>query len=732
MRLLYAALVTALVIALPAPRPATAGFSLPYTSDGRQQVAPGVHHDWGYAEAAEGRQRVNVVEVDPSTPGIHLETSMPRSGGVGAEKINARERTTSQALFRSSEGHRVVAATNGTTFNSWPSGQISPRGLNVRNGELLTGGRSQGDGLGPILAFGVDPDGRAMIGTPVLTIELTLADGAVVPLQRVNQGPLANEAALYLPRYDTHTSVQPISPDPRITELIVETGELTLTPSSSFGGTVVGVRHGVGDAPLAARHAVVSAVGSAADLLVSVANGDNVSLTVSVDEAGRDWSNVRTAIGARELVVRDGQIEILPNRPAQIAAHHPRTALGVTAEGGVIMVTIDGRSQDSGGLDLIELGEMMLELGAVSALNLDGGGSTTMAIRKPGNVEVSIANTPSDPGGERTVANSLQVISTVSTGTLSDLVVNPSTVTLAPGNTRQMTVRGHDAAFNGVPVDPSAVNWAVTNTAAAHISASGLLTATSPAELQVTATAGDASGSASVSILDPQAGPVVSTPQVALQATGAVGKRKAPLIVSWSASSDAGSIVAVELQRRIDGGGWLNMTLPAPAPDSVVRNFKFGRRYVVRVRVTDSAGMTSPWVHSPAFTLLAYNENSQSINRSTGWTNVRSYYSVGSQFGRSATKGASVVLNYSGMQVAVIGNRGPKHGLADVHVGPSAVRVGPIDLRRSRLQLRRVLFAGQAPTNYANSASRIELRNASTGTRKRADFDAFIVLARLD
>lgn len=732
MQLLCAALVAALGLASVAARPALAGFTLPYTSDGGQQVAPGVHHDWGYAEAAEGRQRVNIVEVDPSAPGIHLETSLPRVSSVGAEQINARERTSSQALFRSSEGHRVVAATNGTTFNSWPSGQMSPRGLNVRNGELLTAGHSLSNGLGPILAFGIDADGHAMIGTPELTIELRLADDTIVPLQRVNQGPLANEAALYMPRYDTHTSVQPISPDLRIAELIVETGELTLTPASSFTGSVADVRRDVGDAPIGAGQVVVSAVGAAADLLAPVAIGDVVSLTVAVHEGDRDWSAVRNAIGGRELLVRNGQTEILPNRPVQITAHHPRTALGVTAEGGVIMVTVDGRSEDSGGLDLVELAEMMISLGAVSALNLDGGGSTTMVVRNPGDVEASIVNTPSDPGGERTVANSLQVISTIPTATLSNLLVDPSTVTLAPGNSRQMTTRGHDAAFNGIPVDPSAVTWGLSNTAAAQISGSGLLTAESPAELEVTATSGEVSGTASVSILDPQSDPVVSIPQVRFQATGAVSKSKANLVVSWTQSSGAGAIVAVELQRTIDGGGWLSMTLPEPAPTSVVKYFKFGRRYVLQIRVTDSVGTISPWVQSPAFTLSAYNENSPSVTRSAGWNLTSSINNVGSQFGRSEIAGDSVALNYTGMQVAAIGNGGWKHGLAEVDIGIAPTSFGPINLYLSTRKLRRVLFVSQPPTDYTASAGRIELRNASTGTRKRVEFDAFIVLAPLD
>src|SRR5215208_5250466 len=106
------------------------------------------------------------------------------------------------------------------------------------------------------------------------------------------------------------------------------------------------------------------------------------------------------------------------------------------------------------------------------------------------------------------------------------------------------------------------------------------------------------------------------------------------MVVSWTASSSAAPIVSVELQRTIDGGGWLDVALPTPAATSVIKDFKFGRRYVVRVRVMDSTGATSPWVQSPPFTLFSYNENSASVTRSPNWTLVASYSSVGAQFAR--------------------------------------------------------------------------------------------------
>jgi exopolysaccharide biosynthesis protein len=68
------------------------------------------------------------------------------------------------------------------------------------------------------------------------------------------------------------------------------------------------------------------------------------------------------------------------------------------------MLTVDGRSENSGGMTLIELADMMRQLGAWQAMNFDGGGSTTMVI------DGKVVNRPSDQAGERTVGNALLVL----------------------------------------------------------------------------------------------------------------------------------------------------------------------------------------------------------------------------------------------------------------------------------------------------------------------------------
>ena len=83
---------------------------------------------------------------------------------------------------------------------------------------------------------------------------------------------------------------------------------------------------------------------------------------------------------------------------------HPRTCIGITGES-IIFITIDGRSEQAAGMNLLELQEFLLSLGCLEAINLDGGGSTTMWIKDQG-----IVNKPSDRTGERPVANALLIL----------------------------------------------------------------------------------------------------------------------------------------------------------------------------------------------------------------------------------------------------------------------------------------------------------------------------------
>jgi len=88
---------------------------------------------------------------------------------------------------------------------------------------------------------------------------------------------------------------------------------------------------------------------------------------------------------------------------------HPRTAIGIDSDTGkILLVVVDGRSEFSSGYTLVELAELMVQLGAEEALNLDGGGSSTMAVTPPGGA-LTVANAPSD-GHQRPVPEGLGLV----------------------------------------------------------------------------------------------------------------------------------------------------------------------------------------------------------------------------------------------------------------------------------------------------------------------------------
>lgn len=113
-------------------------------------------------------------------------------------------------------------------------------------------------------------------------------------------------------------------------------------------------------------------------------------------------------IGGVPQLIKDGKIDITweaeKTNKAFVETKHPRTAVAKLNDGKFLMITIDGRQPDhSVGINLNDLAEFLLELGAVDAMNLDGGGSTTMFL------DGKIVNKPSDKEGERYVSDAILV-----------------------------------------------------------------------------------------------------------------------------------------------------------------------------------------------------------------------------------------------------------------------------------------------------------------------------------
>ncbi|GGR46658.1 phosphodiester glycosidase family protein [Streptomyces roseolus] len=173
-------------------------------------------------------------------------------------------------------------------------------------------------------------------------------------------------------------------------------------------GRVIEVRRPAGG-PVPEDGTTLYGIGSAAGWLREHApRGSGVLRSVRLwDEAGRPVEGrVDTAVGGSHRLLRDGRVTVGPTAARGIRA--PRTLAGVTADGTLLLVTVDGRKPGvDSGATVQEAARLMASLGATAAVNLDGGGSTTMVV---GGV---VRNTPrgvdGSEGVERPVADVLAV-----------------------------------------------------------------------------------------------------------------------------------------------------------------------------------------------------------------------------------------------------------------------------------------------------------------------------------
>jgi hypothetical protein len=176
---------------------------------------------------------------------------------------------------------------------------------------------------------------------------------------------------------------------------------------------VAGAPQAAGKTPIPRDGFVLSYGGSAAPPpLSALTHGTRVELETtytSLDAPNGEWARADAIVGGAGLLIRAGRT-VSDWGPEKLAAsfvetRHPRTLIGTRPDGSVWLVTVDGRQpQVSAGMTLAELQSFSVRLGLNQALNLDGGGSTTMW------VQGQVVNSPSDAAGPRKVSDALLVV----------------------------------------------------------------------------------------------------------------------------------------------------------------------------------------------------------------------------------------------------------------------------------------------------------------------------------
>lgn len=187
---------------------------------------------------------------------------------------------------------------------------------------------------------------------------------------------------------------------------------------------------------------------------------------------------LRDGVGAFGVtLVKEGKIAVSHNEN-YTNERASRTAVGITKTGKVVFMVLDGRQEPrSCGGSLQEIAQIMLEAGCYTAINLDGGGSTTFVSKPEGATDLAVTSCPSD-GYARSVSTSLMMVSTAPSSTKFDHAKLDSDYSYATVNTPvKITPVGLSATGNIVDI-PEGCTWSVPNRST--ITDEGVFTAQRP------------------------------------------------------------------------------------------------------------------------------------------------------------------------------------------------------------------------------------------------------------
>ncbi|WP_127504164.1 phosphodiester glycosidase family protein [Actinoplanes solisilvae] len=408
--------------AQPQPQPPVTG-GIPLV-DTVEKIGPGIDLKSVKALESTGWYDARFLTVDLSNKavGTDLLTAGPvASGGPLSEAANKAG---------------AVAGVNGEFFDI--GGSTAALGAEIQDGRLLK--TSDVNGRQHV---GVSKDGIAQLVDVAVDAKATFAgaDHKVLTINAANGGGVpADGLVAYTPGWGTYSRGRGFAGVDAVEAVVV-------------GGKVVSVgAPGAGQLPENA----FTLVGrdAAAVSLRALQAGDAVALNY---EMSNDATKaMKFALGNGGTVVKGGKV--VPGLDPSIA---PRTALGFK-DGGrtLVLATWDGPGgTGKGGVGIDKEARDLAALGVETAVNLDGGGSTTMVARELGGDQATVRNVPSD-GHERNDPNGVGVFVTKGDGKLHDLIITPADdPKVFPGLHRTLTARGVDNHQAPVAVQPNSVRW---------------------------------------------------------------------------------------------------------------------------------------------------------------------------------------------------------------------------------------------------------------------------------
>jgi len=402
-------------------------------------VAEGLVLEKHVLSVGGGKTLVYILRANITSPYLKINTI------VGSDGSFAKNDKVAEMAVKSG----AVAAVNADFFQMGESGR--PIGMTFRDGTLVSSPPLRSDMYG----WGITRDGKPLIDLFSFTGKVTAANGKSYSLAGINKpsyyvggddsAPVTSHenALLMYDRQWGENSRGKTGEADSVVEVFVSGGIVTEVLVNQAGGKIPD-----GGLVLAGR-------GLAADFISqNIKVGDNISVDFSVNPGGSDlWAGT----GGWSLLVEGGKAK--SNFPGSINGPVARTALGYTTDGKTLLVVVAEKSSASRGLTLNELAEYMVGLRVEKALNLDGGGSTTLAARPLGEKSPVLVNSPQN-NAQRLVPTALGFFSSAPRGSLAGLVVKGNRVIL-PNDDAVFTLKGYDSHFNPVTIEQGKVTWSV-------------------------------------------------------------------------------------------------------------------------------------------------------------------------------------------------------------------------------------------------------------------------------
>lgn len=386
------------------------------------QLAGGIRYENRQIFTDYGWLNLNIAFVDLKDPNVKVDTIFNKNGISQKDSVNNMVKE-----------HNPSVAINGDFFER--NNGYYPLGLAINDGKLLST---------PMLdkslpALYVDSQNKPFLDFFNWSLGAKVNGSNQFTIYYINKGS-ANYGGVVM--YDHNWSGKTVgnSKVNDLTEVIVSNGIvsriLTNSPSIALGEN---------------EYELVLK-GKDNYLTQNLKVGDKIELVL---KSNPGISTLKTGIGGGQILLKGGQ---KVHQGISIRGNQPRTALGYTKDKSeMIFLTIDGRDKSFKGVSENTLADIMLDLGAYEALNLDGGGSTTMAINPYRDFNAKIVNRPSD-GSPRRVINSFAAFNTAKAGDINKMEFEDSDKKIFQNLPYSFEMIGFDKNGNVTEIDSEKID----------------------------------------------------------------------------------------------------------------------------------------------------------------------------------------------------------------------------------------------------------------------------------